>query len=119
MVASVRHEDTDYDSLLMSGVPREVARERIKTAIERVLASLGLTLAQMARNVRRFWVHRDGASGPSRSRRARSRAARRVGRAIPAACLGGCALLHFATVMYWRSPVAAAIEIWPPDEAPT
>ena len=37
VVASVRHEDTDYDSLLMSGVPREVARERIKAAIERVL----------------------------------------------------------------------------------
>jgi hypothetical protein len=37
VVASVRHEDTDYDSLLMSGVPRDVARERIKSAIERVL----------------------------------------------------------------------------------
>jgi len=37
VVASVRHEDTDYDSLLMSGVPREAARERIKPAIERVL----------------------------------------------------------------------------------
>ena len=37
VVASVRHEDTDYDSLLMSGVPRDVARERIKAAIDRVL----------------------------------------------------------------------------------
>lgn len=37
VVASVRHEDTDYDSLLMSGVPRDVAREQIKTDIERVL----------------------------------------------------------------------------------
>ncbi|HWG12736.1 MAG TPA: DUF2293 domain-containing protein, partial [Streptosporangiaceae bacterium] len=37
VVASVRHEDTDYDSLLMSGVPREVAREQIKPAIKRVL----------------------------------------------------------------------------------
>jgi hypothetical protein len=39
VVASVRHEDTDYDSLLMSGVPRDVARERIQAAIERVLAA--------------------------------------------------------------------------------
>jgi len=37
VVASVRHEDTDYDSLLMSGVPRDVARERIRPAIDRVL----------------------------------------------------------------------------------
>jgi hypothetical protein len=37
VVASVRHEDTDYDSLLMAGIPREVARERIEPAIERVL----------------------------------------------------------------------------------
>jgi hypothetical protein len=39
VVASVRHEDTDYDSLLMSGVPRDVARDRIQAAIERVLAA--------------------------------------------------------------------------------
>jgi hypothetical protein len=39
VVASVRHEDTDYDSLLMSGVPRDVARERIKSAIEQVLGA--------------------------------------------------------------------------------
>ena len=37
VVASVRHEDTDYDSLLMSGVPRDVARERIKATIDGVL----------------------------------------------------------------------------------
>jgi hypothetical protein len=37
VVASVRHEDTDYDSLLMSGVPRDVARDRIRADIERVL----------------------------------------------------------------------------------
>ena len=37
VVASVRHEDTDYDFLLMSGVPRDVARERIKATIDRVL----------------------------------------------------------------------------------
>ena len=31
------HEDTNYDSLLMAGVPRDVAREQIKGAIEQVL----------------------------------------------------------------------------------
>jgi hypothetical protein len=39
VAASVRHEDTDYDSLLMSGVPRDAARERIKPAIDQVLAA--------------------------------------------------------------------------------
>ena len=39
VVASVRHEDTDYDSLLMSGIPRDAARMRIKPAIEQVLAA--------------------------------------------------------------------------------
>lgn len=39
VVASVRHEDTDYDRLLMSGVPRAEARERIRDAIDRVLAA--------------------------------------------------------------------------------
>lgn len=37
VVASVRHEDTEYDSLLMSGVPREEARDRIRPVIDRVL----------------------------------------------------------------------------------
>ena len=36
VVASVRHEDTDYDALLMAGVPRDDARERIRSAIDRV-----------------------------------------------------------------------------------
>jgi hypothetical protein len=39
VVASVRHEDTDYDSLLMSGVSREDARDRIRPAVDGVLAS--------------------------------------------------------------------------------
>jgi hypothetical protein len=39
VVASIRHLDTDYDDLLMSGVPRELARERIRPAIDRVLAA--------------------------------------------------------------------------------
>ena len=39
VVASVRHEDTGYDALLMSGVPRDVARDRIRPAIDRVLAA--------------------------------------------------------------------------------
>lgn len=37
VVASVRHEDTAYDELLMSGVPREQARDRIRDDIDRVL----------------------------------------------------------------------------------
>lgn len=39
VVASVRHEDTDYDALLMAGVPREAARDRIRPAIDRILAA--------------------------------------------------------------------------------
>ncbi|MEU9922813.1 DUF2293 domain-containing protein [Streptomyces griseoluteus] len=37
VVASVRHLDTPYDGLLMSGVPRREARERIAGAVEGVL----------------------------------------------------------------------------------
>lgn len=39
VVASVRHEDTDYDSLLMSGVPRATARDKVRPAIDRVLTT--------------------------------------------------------------------------------
>jgi len=39
VVASIRHEDTDYDSLLMSGVARPEARDLIRPAVDRVLAS--------------------------------------------------------------------------------
>lgn len=39
VVASVRHEDTSYDELLMSGVPRNEARDSIRDDIDRVLAS--------------------------------------------------------------------------------
>jgi hypothetical protein len=39
VVASVRHEDTGYDNLLMSGVPRESARDRVRPSIDRVLNS--------------------------------------------------------------------------------
>lgn len=37
VVASVRHEDTPYDELLMAGVPREEARARIRHDIDVVL----------------------------------------------------------------------------------
>jgi hypothetical protein len=37
VVASVRHEDTGYDALLMSGLPRAEARERIRADVDRVL----------------------------------------------------------------------------------
>jgi hypothetical protein len=39
VVASVRHQDTDYDALLMSGVARDAARERIRPALDRALAA--------------------------------------------------------------------------------
>ena len=38
VVASVRHEDTDYDSLLVAGIGREDARDRMRPAVDRVLA---------------------------------------------------------------------------------
>src|SRR2546423_1747991 len=37
VVASIRHEDTDYDSLLMSGIEREAARDRVRDNIDRIL----------------------------------------------------------------------------------
>jgi len=39
VAASVRHVDTPYDQLLMSGVPRYEARRRIAAGVERVLRS--------------------------------------------------------------------------------
>jgi hypothetical protein len=39
VAASVRHEDTGYDELLMAGVPRPAAREQVRPAIDRVLAA--------------------------------------------------------------------------------
>jgi hypothetical protein len=39
VVASVRHQDTDYDRLLMSGVPRTEARQLVRGDIEKVLDS--------------------------------------------------------------------------------
>jgi hypothetical protein len=38
VVASIRHEDTPYDDLLMSGIPRDEARARIRPEIDQVLA---------------------------------------------------------------------------------
>jgi hypothetical protein len=37
VVASVRHSDTDYDQLLMSGLPRPDARDRVRPDIQAVL----------------------------------------------------------------------------------
>jgi hypothetical protein len=39
VMASVRHEDTDYDSLLMSGVPRAIARDQTRRAVDCFLAA--------------------------------------------------------------------------------
>ena len=38
VVASMRHQDTDYDALLMAGVPRTDAREQVQPDIDRALA---------------------------------------------------------------------------------
>jgi hypothetical protein len=37
VVASVRHSDTGYDQLLMSGIPRAEARARVRSDIQDVL----------------------------------------------------------------------------------
>jgi hypothetical protein len=37
VVASVRHTDTPYDSLLMAGVERTEARAQVRIQVERVL----------------------------------------------------------------------------------
>jgi hypothetical protein len=39
VAASVRHQDTGYDALLMSGVPRDAARDQVRPAIDQVLAT--------------------------------------------------------------------------------
>ena len=39
VAASVRHEDTGYDELVMSGVPRTAAREQMGAEVQRILAS--------------------------------------------------------------------------------
>ena len=41
VVASIRHEDTLYDSLLMSGVPRAEARDQVRPEIDRALDAWG------------------------------------------------------------------------------
>jgi hypothetical protein len=38
VIAAVRHDDTNYDELLMSGVPRTAARNQVRGAIDRILA---------------------------------------------------------------------------------
>src|SRR6266516_3073732 len=39
VVASVRHQDTPYDRLLMEGMDRDAARRQVSTAIDTVLAA--------------------------------------------------------------------------------
>jgi hypothetical protein len=39
VVASIRHRDTDYDTLLMTGVARADARDRVRAAVDGVLES--------------------------------------------------------------------------------
>jgi hypothetical protein len=37
VAASVRHQDTGYDSVLMAGTPRDVARQKVQPVIDKVL----------------------------------------------------------------------------------
>lgn len=37
MIASVRHQDTRYDELLMAGVERAEARDRVREDVDRAL----------------------------------------------------------------------------------
>ena len=37
VTASIRHQDTGYDTLLMSGLPRDAARDRVRPAIDQLL----------------------------------------------------------------------------------
>ncbi|HYO02283.1 MAG TPA: DUF2293 domain-containing protein, partial [Mycobacterium sp.] len=37
VAASVRHVDTDYDDLLMSGVDRDDARHRVRDRVDQIL----------------------------------------------------------------------------------
>ncbi|MDV7224023.1 DUF2293 domain-containing protein, partial [Streptomyces prunicolor] len=55
VAASVRHVDTPYDQLLMSGVPRHEARRRISVGVEGVLQGWreGGVLAEAAARVER------------------------------------------------------------------
>ncbi len=39
VIASVRHLDTRYDALLMSGIPRGAARDRVRPGIDRILTA--------------------------------------------------------------------------------
>jgi hypothetical protein len=39
VVAAVRHGDTDYDDLLMAGVDRAEARQRVRADVDQVLES--------------------------------------------------------------------------------
>jgi hypothetical protein len=39
VTASVRHVDTDYDDLLMSGADRDDARQRVRPQVDAILAA--------------------------------------------------------------------------------
>jgi hypothetical protein len=39
VAASVRHQDTGYDALLMAGLPRDAARDQVRPAIDKLLTA--------------------------------------------------------------------------------
>ena len=51
VAASVRHQDTGYDTLLMSGLPRDAARHQVQPAIDRVLTAWRRTSRRPGRSV--------------------------------------------------------------------
>jgi hypothetical protein len=46
VLASVRHEDTAYDRLLMAGLPRREARERVQATVDRLMTRWRLTVVR-------------------------------------------------------------------------
>ena len=46
VVASVSHQDTQYDALLMAGMSRDAARDQVRPAIDRILATWRMPAAR-------------------------------------------------------------------------
>jgi hypothetical protein len=65
VVASVRHQDTGYDSLLMAGMPRDVARERVRSDIDKILAAWRTVGSRTRRRNGGVRVSVDGPDGRS------------------------------------------------------
>jgi hypothetical protein len=49
VLASVRHKDSTYDELLMAGVPRQEARDRVRATVDRVMTRWRLRVVNGSR----------------------------------------------------------------------